>query len=128
MTQQRPEQQLQMQIVEFFTIVLPSDVYWNAVPAGGGGKKRGAIIKAMGYRAGCPDLMLIYNGKAHFIELKAATGRVSPLQSLAMVAIEQAGGRCAVCRSLADVELQLLKWHIPTRMVQQGRGQDAKEA
>lgn len=118
MTQQRPEQQLQMQIVEFFTIVLPSHVYWNAVPAGGGGQKRGAFIKAMGYRAGCPDLMIVSDGKAHFIELKAAKGVVSAAQSLTMVAIEQAGGKCAVCRSLADVEMQLLKWHIPTRMVQ----------
>lgn len=128
MTQRHPEQELHGQVTEFLTVVLPSDVYFNTIPAGGGGKRRGAIIKAMGYRAGCPDLMIVSEGKAHFIELKAATGRVSPVQSLAMVAIEQAGGKCAVCRSLADVELQLLKWHIPTRMVQQGRGQDAKEA
>jgi hypothetical protein len=49
---------------------------------------------------GLPDLLLIKDGVARFIEVKASTGRVTPHQQAKMTEIERyAGARCDVVRS-----------------------------
>jgi Holliday junction resolvase len=49
---------------------------------------------------GLPDLLLIKDGVARFLEVKAAAGRVTPHQQAKMLEIERyAGARCDVVRS-----------------------------
>ena len=115
-----PEQALQVAVADYLRLVLPPTVFWSAVGHGGGGRVRGAILKAMGLRAGVPDLFLIHGGRAYFIELKTPTGRISTAQMVAHDAIERAGATVAICRSVDAVADQLRRWVIKTREVSYG--------
>lgn len=111
----RPEQALQQAVARFLDAALPPHVFWTAIPAGGGGRLRGAILKGMGYKAGTPDLLIVHQGRAFWIELKADGGRLSPAQKEVGEDLIIAGCRYAVCRSLDDVTVTLSEWNVPTR-------------
>lgn len=112
---QTSEQDLHRTVADFLNVALPADVWWTTIPAGGGGKIRGAILKGMGYRAGTPDILVISGGIARFIELKTTQGRVSEAQARCHAEIMKAGSAVAVCRSLDDVTRTLLGWGIEIR-------------
>lgn len=60
-------------------------------------------FKAMGTRAGFPDLVLLFpNAKYHalFVELKTKTGKQQPSQKQMQLALEQMGYRYEIVRSL----------------------------
>ena len=111
----QPEQQLQQAVARFLALALPEGSFFTAFPAGGGGRLRGAFLRSMGLRAGVPDLMIIWQGHYHGIELKAEGGRATNIQKLCAATIEYAGGRVAVCRSLQDVQETLAEWGIPLK-------------
>ncbi len=101
----RPEQTLQIAVAAYLRINLPPDIPWSAIGHGGGGAARGAILKAMGVRAGFPDLHLLIQGRACYIELKRAKGgRVSLEQKAFHTALVLAGGIVATCHSVDEVE------------------------
>lgn len=115
-----PEYAIQCAIARHLAAVLHPDVFFTAIPAGniGGGAeaaRRGAMIKAMGYRAGTPDLMLLHEGRAFFIEIKAADGELSPAQDLTHLLIRRAGAPVFVARSVIEVETILRAAEIPMR-------------
>ena len=60
-------------------------------------------------------MQVIYRGQFHGIELKIAGGKQSENQVLMQQEIERAGGKYAICRSVEDVERQLVGWGIPLR-------------
>ena len=66
-----------------------------------------------GIIAGVPDLYLQHEGRAHWIELKTATGRLSRTQREVGDEIARIGGRVAVARSAEDVLAFLDAWNIP---------------
>lgn len=75
-------------------------LYWTAIP---NGEKRSAItgarLKRMGVRAGNPDLLLVWKGRAIGIELKAPGGRKpTDSQEAAGEDWTLAGGLYHVCR------------------------------
>ncbi len=116
-----PEQDLQRQVAKFLTLALPTtDAWFTAIPAGGGGKTRGAILKATGYHAGTPDMLVIYKPGAWitgviWLELKSATGRLSKDQELCRDDLIAAGCKWALVRSLDDVERALTRFGVPLR-------------
>ncbi len=99
----RPEQALQQQVAQFLDAALPDDAWWTAIPLGGGGRLRGAILKGMGAKAGTPDLLIVYRGRAFWIELKAATGRLTPAQKVTHLRLTLAGCLVDTCRSVEEV-------------------------
>lgn len=52
---------------------------------------------------GIPDIIGIYQGKPLFLEIKTATGKVSPDQEIFLKNVNAAGGIGAVVRSIDDV-------------------------
>lgn len=112
----RLEQQLHIAVAKYLALMLPVDAWWTTIPAGGGGARRGAFIKAMGYRKGTPDILIVFRGLAHFVELKADEGKASASQHDAMREIIKAGGHSVICRSIDEVQLALGEWRIPTRL------------
>ena len=104
------EDDLHMAVAQLLRLVLPADAIWSTIPAGGGGKIRGAKLKKMGYRAGWPDIEIVASGRPHVIELKTLTGTVSPVQRACHKALVRAGALVAVCRSIPDVEGTLRGW------------------
>ena len=105
----KSEAQFQMDVVKYLEKNLCSDVVWTAFPAGGGGRNRGAIMKAMGLRPGWPDIILIKDGRFYGLELKTPIGRLSPAQE-AFKAARAVAGKCATCKSLIEVQSALIEF------------------
>lgn len=114
MTKRRPEQALQIAVASFLRHALKPPTIWTAFPAGGGGRVRGAFLKAMGLQAGWPDLIIMSPAIAYpanrtipmvvGIELKAGNGRQSAAQKALQKAWEEASGHYYVARSVDEVE------------------------
>ena len=108
------EERLQRQVVEYLRVGLPDSVVWTHFPAGGGGKVRGAKLKAMGLRPGFPDLLFVWRDgertKTAWIELKTARGRESAAQREVRKSLALAGCATAICRDLDAVIGTLKGW------------------
>jgi hypothetical protein len=63
-------------------------------------------MKGLGVRAGVPDLCCIRDGRAFFLELKSAGGRLSPAQIATHSLLVSAGAMVATVDSLDDA----LRW------------------
>ncbi len=117
-----PEQDLQMQVAAFLELVLrDSQTFWTAFPAGGGGKARGGQLKAMGLKAGVPDILIIDRARVLWIELKTkadrkagiSAGRHSAEQDRVQDELRHAGCWVITCRSVDEVENVLRSWKVP---------------
>jgi hypothetical protein len=113
----RPEEQLQRSVVDLLSVYQNRGLLAFAhVPNGGRRSKAEAgAFKAMGVRAGVPDLLVWTQGGGHFaIELKA--GRRAVLSGAQVVwhsTLENLGHRVYVCRSVDDVERCLRAEAVP---------------
>ena len=97
--QNRPEEDLQRQCADWLRWVLPpppAGPVWTFV---NNGMKRtraeAGIAKAMGQRAGWPDINMIWNGEFHAFEAKSPNRTAKPdkgNQEDCQVDIERAGG------------------------------------
>ena len=94
-------------------------VLYFSVPNGGQRNKIvAAKLKAEGAKAGIPDLCIIHDGMAFFLEVKrpkslgGAKGRLSPVQKEMIGKIEEAGGEVKVVYSVADVIEAMIDWQI----------------
>lgn len=101
------EDSLQKTCVQWFSLAYRP--YYRLLHHSPNGGKRNAIeaakFKAMGVRAGFPDLILcVARGKYHglFIELKTAKGRQTENQKGFQKALEAQGYRYEVVRSLDE--------------------------
>lgn len=105
MARRYPEQEMQKAVARFLDVSLPPQTVFFHIPNGG---KRNpgeaAKFKAMGVRAGVPDICIIHRGRSIFIELKTADGKVSKTQTEMMATLTLAGAVCTVCRSVDEVE------------------------
>ena len=83
-----------------------------AIPNGGHRAKREAIkIKEEGGAAGVPDIFVIYQRQAYFLEMKKAKGgRVSTEQRVMMARLRGAGAICEVAKGLDEAVAQLETW------------------
>ena len=110
------EHQVQKAICQYLDL---RGVCYFAIPNGG---KRNLItakkLKAEGVKAGVPDLCIIKDGQAFFLEVKrpASTaggkGRLSPAQKDMIGRLEEAGGEVKVVYSVADVIEACIDWQI----------------
>jgi len=69
-------------------------------------------LKNMGLTPGCADLVIIWQGRAFFLEVKTATGRLSSAQTLFKAAARSVGSKYAIVRSVGDVQKTLRFWKI----------------
>ena len=113
----RPEAALQRAVAKFLTMALPVNAWFTAInPNPSKGKIAGAISKAMGAKAGVPEILIVHQGRVHWVELKATKRTVSMAQR--ETAIDLAFAGCAdllVCRSIGEVAMALAEWGIPCK-------------
>jgi hypothetical protein len=87
----------------------PANGFWRS-------KAAGSKLKLLGVTPGIPDLCLIDPvGRVFFIEVKTATGRLSPEQVAIHSWLTAIGVPCAVCRGVDDARNALAAWNIKTR-------------
>lgn len=108
----RPEQALHIAAVAFMRAALPPQIVVLHVPNGGKRTMReAALFKAMGVTAGAPDLLVILpNGQAAWIELKAPGGSLSEAQTIFRDRVLALGCGYETARSLDEVERILTRW------------------
>jgi len=112
----RPEQALHQQVSRYLDVALPKTATWFH-PANGGYRRKveAKILKSMGVKAGVPDLVIIWEGRAYFIELKAGTGKLTEHQVEMMRCLTGAGAGWRCCTSLDGVIETLEGWGIPLK-------------
>lgn len=119
MTRKRPEQDLQVAVMQYIRVVAPEAEAIH-IPNGGYRRKHeAAILKGMGVKAGVPDILVMWaSGNAAFIELKSPTRRndVSAAQDRFLERLSLLGIPNAVCCSLDDVAKNLKAWGVPMRI------------
>ena len=86
--------------------------WWSVDMAAYAGNAPG-IRTGRGCIAGIPDMFLLFNGVAHFIEIKADDGTLSDAQRDVGTAILCAGGRFGLVRNAAEALACLDRWDIP---------------
>jgi hypothetical protein len=93
-------------------------VFWFH-PANGGKRsiREAKTFKAIGVVAGVPDLILIKDGKAYGLELKAEKGRLSPAQRITQEAMHDAGAMISVSHGLDEALYALEFWGLISRNV-----------
>lgn len=86
------------------------------VPNGGGRSKgEGGVFKALGVRAGIPDLILIGDGRMVCLECKADKGRLTPKQRETIAAFADAGAPTMIVRSVDQALEALAAMNVPMR-------------
>jgi hypothetical protein len=110
------EHKVQVAICQYLDL---RGVLYFAIPNGG---NRNIItakkLKASGVQKGTPDLCIVFEGMAYFLEVKkpatvgSRKGVLSLTQKAMIERIEEAGGEVAVVYSVADVIQQCIEWHI----------------
>lgn len=115
MNRAQPEQALQRQVAQFLAVALDGNSWFSSMPLGGGGRLRGAILHGLGVKRGLPDMLVINDGRAIWLELKAAKGRVSEGQQDCHAALSSARSPVAVCKSIDDVIAALVAAGVPLR-------------
>lgn len=116
-----PEKAIHMAVARYLAHALPLRAVWHHSPNGGSRHVLEAkAFRDMGTRAGWPDIEIVWEGRVHFIELKADKGRLSPVQKEVHAALNAAGATVSVCRSIEDTETALRSLGIPLRASNQG--------
>jgi hypothetical protein len=111
----RPEEALQRSVAQYLDIALPEDAEWFAISNGfKRSKAEAGVAKAMGQKAGVPDVEIIHRGRAIFIELKAPGRKLSERQHETTRSLVKAGAYVAMCSSLSEVE-EYLSAFMPLR-------------
>lgn len=122
----RPEQALHLAVARFLRIALRPPTTWTTFPSGGGGRIRGAQLKAAGLAKGWPDLLVLHpapNGGGPILlglELKAKGGRISPEQRSIMAAFHECRAWYVLCRSVEEVERACRYVGVPLRATVSG--------
>jgi hypothetical protein len=112
----RAEEQLQRAVCDLLAIYEARGLLaYCHVPSGGYRTPAEAgIFRAMGVRAGVPDLIVwTPEGHSFGVELKAGRGKPSDAQILWKSTLESLGHRVYVCWSLDEVEAALRLERVP---------------
>ena len=102
------EAQLHRAVAQFLRRALRPPTTWTTMPAGGGGRIRGAQLKAMGLQPGWPDIIVLDSGPNVIgIELKVKKNDQSPAQRMIAQAFKDVQAWYILCRSVEEVEKAL---------------------
>jgi hypothetical protein len=107
------EHQLQVQVAAYLDSALPTrGCFWTSIDSAGRGAIAGAHMKRRGVKRGTADIMIVSDHRKPsstiWVELKSATGRLTPEQKIFRDCVEQAGHLYMVARSVETVAIMLV--------------------
>ena len=111
----QPEADFQQQVFAYLASALDADSWFSAIPLGGGGAVRGALLKRTGTKSGLPDVLCLYQGRATWLELKSRRGQLSDAQLYCHACLRRAGSGVYVCKTLDQVEAALRAAGVPLK-------------
>lgn len=89
----------------------PNLIWWHTPNGELRTGRTGVKLKRMGVIPGVPDFCLVLpDGRAAFLEVKSATGRLSPEQKAFAERCAASGAVCTVVRSSREAETYLGVW------------------
>lgn len=104
----RPEQAFQIALCRYLDVALPPDAVYFAIPNGFKRTKAEAgIAKAMGQKAGMPDLMVVSPHGCVGLECKAAKGSLNAAQRAMAADLYDAGVPVAIVRTIEEADMFL---------------------
>lgn len=111
----RPEQQLQQVVASYLDAAYPQLLWWHTPNSSGNrGQRLGGILRSMGVKSGVPDICIIMpDGRAAFIELKAGRGRLTDTQEAFRKRATSCDAFWAEARSLDEVADLVERWLLP---------------
>lgn len=111
------EADLHKTVAELLDWVLLPPAFWTTFPAGWGklGKATAGTLNAAGLKPGFPDILIIFNGRATGLELKAPGGVPSKVQREMHLRLRGAGMMTYVCHSVEEVMEALELASLPRR-------------
>lgn len=113
MTRQRPEHNLQREVIALLKLaLLPSAVVFHAANEGRRSLANGRALKEIGLLPGLPDIGIVVSGCVWWLELKSRRGRVNDRQRQCHTMLEAAGSPVAVVRSIDEVMDAIEGWGI----------------
>jgi len=103
------ESDIHKQVANYLDLTLPVSSVWSTIGHGGMPlhPRTAARLKAQGLKPGIPDVLIVWQGRAIFVEIKRPGGRLSPAQKAMHERITSAGAVVATCFSAEDVERYL---------------------
>lgn len=104
-------------ILQLLDLSLPGDAIYHHSPneldmAGAEAAKQIAKARKLGTKAGWPDIEIIWQGRAYFLEIKAEKGRQAEAQRDMAAALIRAGACYEIARSVDDAMAALEKWGV----------------
>jgi hypothetical protein len=112
----RPEQAFQIALCRYLDVALPPDAVYFAIPNGFKRTKAEAgIAKAMGQKAGMPDLMVLWKSFAIGIECKAASGSLNKAQRECAADLYDAGIPVFIVRTIEEATAALKQSGVPLK-------------
>lgn len=112
----RPEEQIHRAVIQHLAVrSMPGVFYFHPANGGWRSKAEAGIMKALGVRAGMPDLVVFYRSQIFGLELKASYGRLSPAQRQTLNDLEIAGARTSIAHSLDEALVTLECWGLLRR-------------
>ena len=103
----------QSAIAKHFAWRARQGIWWAHIPNGGlRSKIEASILHGQGVKPGAPDLLIVADGKAYFLEIKTKAGRVSQAQADCHEKLHRAGAEVAVCYGLDQALRQLEQWQL----------------
>ena len=112
----QPEAALQRSVIQHLTWRARPGVWFTHVPLGGlRSKIEGAILRGLGTARGTPDLLIVADGEAHFLELKSASGRLTEVQRVVHERLRAAGAEVAVAHGIDEALAWLDVWNLLRR-------------
>lgn len=108
------EQSLQASMIDLFHAlgVFKRAIVFSIPNEGKRTKTTAGRLKAMGLLPGIADLCIIFEGRAHFAEVKTQRGRLSTRQKDFRDLCERFGVPWAIFRSVEEAKRQLEEWRI----------------
>jgi len=109
------ESDLHVTIAELLDWILVPPAFYTTFPAGWGKLKgqTASRLKKSGLKAGMPDILVFYRGRAMGMELKVTGAVPSSVQRVTCAQLQAAGVPVYVCRSIADVIEALNRCRVP---------------
>lgn len=108
------EHKIQCALMDYLQIAGRKDLHWFAIP--NGEKRHIAVasrLKAEGVRRGSPDLVFILpDGKTGFLEMKNASGSLSPDQKAFRDKAKELGHLWGMARSVDEALPILTEWGV----------------
>lgn len=115
------EDQFQHSIADLLDRILPEEqVAWTHFPAGGYELSPAARARLyrLGLKRGWPDILICYEPcRSLWLEVKTATGHLSPAQRSMHLRLQAMGHPVVVVRRVEDVIKALMEYSVPFRRV-----------